>query len=193
MVDGKKPSRRSGDSSEEPAASATLGDATDALTPDGADLAREDLADPPADVEIAADETEAEELESPVTDDRTPDEADPEDVVIDDEVQLDEATRGAREASSSQPRAVKRNQTVAPVRKAKPTPKRDQAAAPVRKRTTPVEFTKQSVGELKKVVWPTADTLRQYFVVVLAFVLFIMFFVAGLDALFGWLLLKWLG
>ena len=44
----------------------------------------------------------------------------------------------------------------------------------------------------KKVVWPTRATLGQYFLVVLVFVTFIMFFVAGLDALFGWLMLLWL-
>ena len=53
-------------------------------------------------------------------------------------------------------------------------------------------YLEQAIGELKKVVWPTAATTRQYFVVVLVFVLFIMAFVAGLDALFGWLLLLWL-
>ena len=60
------------------------------------------------------------------------------------------------------------------------------------RRSTPAEFVQESVTELKKVVWPTAATTRQYFVVVLVFVLFIMAFVAGLDALFGWLLLLWL-
>ena len=42
-------------------------------------------------------------------------------------------------------------------------------------------------------VWPSGATTRQYFFVVLVFVLFIMLIVAGLDALFGWLLLLWLG
>ena len=55
------------------------------------------------------------------------------------------------------------------------------------------KFFRDTKSELKKVVWPTGDQLWRYFVVVLVFVLFIMFFVAGLDALFGWLLLKVLG
>ena len=79
------------------------------------------------------------------------------------------------------------------LRKARPTPKREDAHAPARKRTTPVQFVRQSVGELRKVVWPSGATTRQYFFVVLVFVLFIMLIVAGLDALFGWLLLLWLG
>ena len=126
--------------------------------------------------------------------DDTPDKADPEDIEIADEEQLEEATAVARVAKSTKPKPIKRNQTVAPVRKSKPTPKRDDAhKTVVAKRTTPVQFVKQSAGELKKVVWPSASTTQQYFFVVLVFVLFVMFFVAGLDALFGWLLLLWLG
>ncbi len=117
--------------------------------------------------------------------------ADPEDAAIDGEERLDGVATRARKAKS--PRPVKRNQTVAPVRKARPTPKREDAHAPARKRTTPVQFVRQSVGELRKVVWPSGATTRQYFFVVLVFVLFIMLIVAGLDALFGWLLLLWLG
>lgn len=92
----------------------------------------------------------------------------------------------------TRPKPVKRNQTVAPVKKAKPTRKQSEATRTEHKRTTPVQFTKQAIGELKKVVWPTASTTRQYFIVVLIFVLFIMAFIAGLDAFFGWLLLLWL-
>ena len=93
------------------------------------------------------------------------------------------------------PAAPRRNLTTAPVRKGRPTPKQSAAKNSDKKkdRTSPVKFTQQSVDELKKVNWPTRSTLSQYFVVVLVFVLFIMAFVAGLDALFGWLLLKWLG
>ncbi len=92
----------------------------------------------------------------------------------------------------AKPKPVKRNQTVAPVKKTKPTRKQSEATRTEHKRTTPVQFTKQAIGELKKVVWPTASTTRQYFIVVLIFVLFIMAFIAGLDAFFGWLLLLWL-
>ena len=192
-ADDKRPSTGSGDPADAQAISSSGTDPDADLTPDGRDLAREDL-DPGAPIEVAPDEVDAEELLDAVDEvDDTPGEADPEDVEIADAGQLDEATETARQAKSSQPSPVKRNLTVAPVKKAKPTPKQSEAHAAERKRTTPALFVKQSIGELKKVVWPTGDQLWRYFVVVLVFVLFIMFFVAGLDALFGWLLLKVLG
>ena len=42
-------------------------------------------------------------------------------------------------------------------------------------------------------VWPTATQLRQYFVVVLVFVLLVIAYVSALDLLFGWGLLKIFG
>ena len=47
--------------------------------------------------------------------------------------------------------------------------------------------------ELKKVIWPTGLQVRQYFVVVLVFVLFIIAYVGLLDLGFGALLLRLLG
>ncbi|HET9648242.1 MAG TPA: preprotein translocase subunit SecE [Microlunatus sp.] len=73
-------------------------------------------------------------------------------------------------------------------KKGKPTPKRD--GAPVAKRTGPVTFVKESVGELRKVVYPTGPQLLNYFVVVLIFVLFVIAFVSVLDLAFGWAILK---
>jgi len=67
----------------------------------------------------------------------------------------------------------------APQPKGTPTAKRD--AVPTHRRTTPVAFAKQSVGELRKVVYPTGQQLGNYFVVVLVFVLFIIAFVSLLD------------
>ncbi|MGI5950726.1 MAG: preprotein translocase subunit SecE [Brooklawnia sp.] len=182
MADSNKPTPESDEAAAERAPD---------VTPQGPELAREDLPDPAGEVKVAPGETEAEELLDAVeVVDETPDSGDPEDVVIDDADQLSEATTAARRARSAKP--VKRNLTVAPVKKSKPTPRQSEARVVERKRTTPAMFVRQSVGELKKVVWPTAGTLRQYFIVVLVFVTFIMFFVAGLDALFGWLMLLWL-
>jgi preprotein translocase subunit SecE len=48
-------------------------------------------------------------------------------------------------------------------------------------RTSPVLFYRQVVAELRKVVWPTQQQLVTYFVVVMAFVVFMMALVAGLD------------
>ena len=67
----------------------------------------------------------------------------------------------------------------APVPKGRPTAKRD--VEPTEKRTTPVAFVRQSVGELRKVVYPTGQQLGNYFVVVLVFVLFIIALVSLLD------------
>lgn len=83
---------------------------------------------------------------------------------------------------------------VAPVKKAREkkdrsTPKQKQEVDKP-KRTTPVGFVKEAVGELRKVVYPTAPQLGNYFVVVLVFVLFIIAFVGVLDLGFGWLIVK---
>jgi preprotein translocase subunit SecE len=67
----------------------------------------------------------------------------------------------------------------APQPKGTPTAKRD--AAPTQKRTTPAAFVKQSVGELRKVVYPTGQQLGNYFLVVLVFVLFVIAYVSLLD------------
>ena len=78
-----------------------------------------------------------------------------------------------------------RGSTAARVRKAAPTPKGGATArrdvVPTPKRTTPVAFVKQSVGELRKVVYPTGQQLGNYFLVVLVFVLFVIAFVSLLD------------
>ena len=71
-----------------------------------------------------------------------------------------------------------------PTPKGTPTGKRDQPAKR-EPRTTPVKFVRQSVGELRKVVYPTGEQLIKYFVVVLVFVLFIIAYVSLLDLGFG--------
>jgi preprotein translocase subunit SecE len=54
-----------------------------------------------------------------------------------------------------------------------------------RERTGPVLFYRQVVAELRKVVWPTQQQLVTYFFVVMAFVVFMMALVAGLDLVIG--------
>ena len=66
-----------------------------------------------------------------------------------------------------------------PTPKGTPTARRD--AAPEERRTTPAAFVRQSVGELRKVVYPTGQQLGNYFLVVLVFVLFIIAYVSLLD------------
>lgn len=65
-------------------------------------------------------------------------------------------------------------------KKDKATPKQHRDAAEAR-RTGPVTFVKQSVDELRKVVYPTGPQLANYFVVVLIFVLFVIAYVSLLD------------
>lgn len=50
-------------------------------------------------------------------------------------------------------------------------------------------FIRQVIVELKKVVTPTRKELINYFLVVLAFVVIMMLIVAGMDWVFGWLVI----
>jgi preprotein translocase subunit SecE len=72
--------------------------------------------------------------------------------------------------------------------KGAPTTKRDQQVKP--ERTSPVKFVRQSIGELRKVVYPTGQQLINYFIVVLVFVLFVIGYVSLLDLGFGWAIFK---
>ena len=64
------------------------------------------------------------------------------------------------------------------------------AVEPRPRRTGPVTFVRESVGELRKVVYPTGQQLMNYFFVVLVFVLFIIAIVSLLDLAFGAAILK---
>ncbi len=88
-------------------------------------------------------------------------------------------TAGVAASGSRGSTALPAPRKTAPVPKGTPTAKRDVEAA--EKRTTPVAFVQQSVGELRKVVYPTGQQLGNYFVVVLVFVLFIIALVSLLD------------
>lgn len=174
-----------------------------ALDPQGESLASDYLGEPEGGWVLSSDETEAEELEdvaggSPGLRDTgsTAQRVDV-DSVIDDPGQLEDAEQVAAAAASTQPQRRRPNAPVRAVRvpekKEQPTRRRGAVAVDERPRTGPVTFVNQSIGELRKVVWPTGSQLQQYFVVVLVFVLFIIAFVGLLDLLFGWLLLKALG
>ena len=52
-------------------------------------------------------------------------------------------------------------------------------------RTTPALFIRQSIAELRKVVWPTRQQLATYWTVVLVFVLFMIAVVSVLDFVFN--------
>ncbi len=106
----------------------------------------------------------------------------------------DPAREVARAAASSRPVRKPSSAETTDGKKDHATPKqRTGGTARTRKRTTPAAFVRESAGELRKVVWPTATQLRQYFVVVLVFVLLVILYVSSLDLLFGWGLLQIFG
>jgi preprotein translocase subunit SecE len=110
-----------------------------------------------------------------------------EDVELTEEEQVALAAAGARPVRKAvgEPAAAKGHAT--------PKQRRARSGGDENRRTTPAQFVRESVAELKKVVWPTGSQLQQYFVVVLVFVLIMIAIVAALDLGFGWLLLKALG
>jgi preprotein translocase subunit SecE len=137
-------------------------------------VADKDEVDPtPSDAETSADA-----LPDELSEDRGPEglEADP--------AEREPATVGAG-ATAIGGGAV-RKAIVGP--KGTPTARRDAVAE--HERTTPAKFVRQSVGELRKVVYPTGNQLVNYFVVVLVFVLFIIAFVSLLDLGLGWAVFK---
>jgi len=113
----------------------------------------------------------ADDIEGVAVEDDTDDDDDDDD----EEKALEPAGVGAASAgagSVAERRAARKPKEVA-------TRRRDE---PVKaQRTGPVKFVKESVGELRKVVYPTGQQLINYFVVVLVFVLFIIGYVSLLD------------
>ena len=91
---------------------------------------------------------------------------------------------GASPAGSTQKASATGARRSEPSAKAAPTRRRDKPE-PAKRRTGPVTFVRESVGELRKVVYPTGPQLLKYFVVVLIFVLFVIAYVSLLDLGFG--------
>lgn len=165
--------------------------------PRGAELAKHDLPDASGELaEVPAELTADQDIVDPLDTDDDDYVDDPETDDIN-EAKLDRATDEAHDAADeSVPATRRRARATAPVRKGEATRTRKEAeAAGVKtaERTTPAKFVAESVGELRKVVWPTGTQVQQYFVVVLVFVLFIMTFVSLLDLGFGWVVLKLFG
>jgi preprotein translocase subunit SecE len=95
---------------------------------------------------------------------------------------------GVAAASSGSSAKTAETRRTAKAPKGTPTTKRDQPVK--RERTTPIKFVRQSIGELRKVVYPTGPQLINYFVVVLVFVLFVIAYVSLLDLGIGWVIFK---
>lgn len=110
-----------------------------------------------------------------------------EDVELTEEEQVALAAIGARPVRRAAPETVEGKGHATPRRR------RTTTTGEEHRLTTPVDFTKEAVDELKKVVWPTPNQLQQYFVVVLVFVMIMIGIVSVLDLGFGTLLLKIFG
>ena len=117
------------------------------------------------------------------------------DDLLSEATEADAATVGAPSvAAQRSARPVRKSPGSAEVaKKGEATPRRKATHDDVQQRTTPVQFARQSVDELKKVVWPTWPQVQQYFWAVLVFVLIVMAYVGLLDLGFGWIMLKLFG
>lgn len=141
-------------------------------------------ADPVADDEVIA------ELEDQFDEDSSEDGA--EDADHEDDAGKDKSGKADKKTS----KVVTRRTAKAPVKKTTATRKRSETEReehdPYRAKN-PAQFVRQSVAELKKVVWPTWVELTVLFSAVLLFVLFIIAYVMLLDNGFGWALLSLFG
>jgi preprotein translocase subunit SecE len=108
-----------------------------------------------------------------------------------DEASLTESEKVAKAAAGARP--TRKNTDNTGSGKGHSTPKRTGAAQAEHPRTNPVQFTREAIVELKKVVWPTWVQLQQYFLVVLVFVLIMIGIVSLLDLGFGAAILKLFG
>ena len=101
------------------------------------------------------------------------------------DIELTEEEQVAQAAAQSRP--VRKVAAPVETGKGRATPKRRtaQPGGDEHQRATPPQFVRESVAELKKVVWPTGSQLQQYFLVVLIFVLIMIGIVTALDLLFG--------
>jgi len=96
-------------------------------------------------------------------------------------------------AAQRSSRPVRKSVSAEVAKKGEATARRRAAHDDVDPRTTPIQFARQSVDELRKVVWPTWPQVKQYFWAVLVFVLIVMAYVGLLDLGFGWIMLKLFG
>lgn len=174
----------------------------DVLAADDDDLVDDD----PVDDELVAVEDDDDELvavedddddETAVHDEAVTDDDSSDDDDSDDDRELVTAGAASPRTSSGSSGSVARrsrsDRTPATQGKGQATRSRKEATTTTPERTGPIAFMKESVGELRKVVYPTGLQLRNYFVVVLVFVLFIIGVTSGLDLAFGQLVLQVFG
>lgn len=123
------------------------------------------------------------EPDSPNADPSSPDSPGPESA-NGEEKALEPVGAGARVSNSG---AAARERSARKAKEAA-TRRRDQPVKVVR--TGPAKFVRESIGELRKVVYPTGQQLINYFIVVLVFVLFIIAYVSLLDLGLGALIFR---
>lgn len=138
------------------------------------DKAAADASGDPTSVDLVDDTVE------PDADESEPDDAD-----------LTEAEKVAKAAAKDRP--VRKQDAVVEGKGHATAKQRKHVPGEEHRRATPVQFVRESVAELKKVVWPTLSQLQQYFIVVLVFVLIMIGIVALLDVAFGTAILKIFG
>ncbi|HEY5784473.1 MAG TPA: preprotein translocase subunit SecE [Microlunatus sp.] len=139
-------------------------------------MADRDKVDPADEPDTSATPGEPEDP-APDVDDAAGDEPEGDQSQDDDDRELVPAGRASRSSKGSETEVAGSGGRV---KKDKATPKQKRDAVE-HQRTGPVMFVKQSVAELRKVVYPTGPQLANYFVVVLIFVLFIIAYVSLLD------------
>jgi preprotein translocase subunit SecE len=175
---------RTGSSTEEVAASAPNDSGEVGGTPERPELvdADDELADDDLTEDDAEDPENVDEFDEIVRNSGVGETDDPEELSEDDDSREAKVLEPAGVATTAGGKgAAKRSPTRSP--KGGATARRDQPEK--RERTTPVKFVRQSIGELRKVVYPTGQQLINYFIVVLVFVLFIIAYVSLLDLGFG--------
>jgi preprotein translocase subunit SecE len=59
-----------------------------------------------------------------------------------------------------------------------------------KQRTSPVQYYREIISELRKVIWPSRQELLTYTAVVLIFVTIMVLIVSGLDYVFSWAVVK---
>ncbi|WP_152362045.1 preprotein translocase subunit SecE [Microlunatus speluncae] len=151
----------------------------------GSDADGEDVTEP-SNEELAA----AADAESPKGDSGDPD-GDPEADDDSDDSDKELVAVGATAKTRSEGAADRTSSSGSKGRekKSEATPKQRKGTDRPR-RTGPITFIKESVAELRKVVYPTGQQLLNYFLVVLVFVLFIIAVVSLLDLGFGALVFR---
>lgn len=157
-------------------------DSTDRDIDDGAESGAENLDDAPAGGDGGEDGDDGFENDGSENDGSEGDE--PELVGVGARGAGSASTGGDKSDRSEQSTADKAGTKRARRKKERPTPRRS-AGGEQAKRTTPVGFVRGSVGELRKVVYPTRQQLGNYFVVVLVFVALVIAIVSALDYGFG--------